>query len=418
MKLYVKVSLAILVAFAVMFVTLGILKSNFVDPSRDTYLREAHAPALDLAAREIAASSNRDATLQQMRSVFASPLELAPRDGRPAAGWFERDDEMYLFREVDRSHVLVLGPIHHFDPRSTLGLAILIASTLFLTIVVAYVLIAPPARRIRALAAATQQLANRNFTVRSADRNNDVIGELARHFNDMAAQIEKLVAAKQLLLQAVSHEFRTPLSRIRFELQLLEESTTSAERERRFAAIDESLIELDDLVGELLAYTRDGRRMKLVLEEVSPAEIAREVARTLQPLRSEIIVRVDAHTLTTVYAHPKYLRRAIQNLVVNAVRHAHTEVVVVVDEREREIAVTIRDDGAGIPEEARERIFEPFVRLDESRSRDDGGTGLGLAIVRRICEWHGGSVVVEPCPVGTKFVLTLPRTRSTAVVDD
>jgi two-component system sensor histidine kinase RstB len=287
--------------------------------------------------------------------------------------------------------------------------ALLIVLALLLAGVVAYWLVAPLARRIRALAGTTLRLANRDFAARSADTARDALGDLARRFNDMAAEIESLIETKQQLLQAVSHEFRTPLSRIRFELALLAESTSESESARRFEAIDESLVEMDDLVGELLAFVQLDGRPQLSVERVSPADLADEVARAIQPLRAEVAVRVDARAQTKIDAHPKYLRRALQNLVVNAIRHARSEVVIEVDDRGGALAMTVRDDGLGIPDGARERIFEPFVRLDESRSRDEGGAGLGLAIVRKICEWHGGSVIAAPAERGARFVMTLPR---------
>jgi two-component system sensor histidine kinase RstB len=409
MKLYAKVVLGVVLAFMLMFVTMGVLKRYYVDPTREQMLRDASVGGLALAAAEVSTAPDREAALQHLRPSFQLALELAPREGRAASGWFWRDDAMYTFRAVDAQHVLVLGPFPDIDRASAFMGVLVIVLSLLLAAVVAYWLVAPLARRIRALASTTLRLANRDFAARSADKAKDALGDLSRRFNDMAAQIESLIETKQQLLQAVSHEFRTPLSRIRFELANLAESTSEAESARRFEAIDESLVELDDLVGELLAFVQLDGRMQLSVEKVSPAELAGEVARAIQPLRAEVAVRVDARAQTKIDAHPKYLRRALQNLVVNAIRHARSEVVIEVDDRDNALAMTVRDDGLGIPDAARERIFEPFVRLDESRSRDEGGAGLGLAIVRKICEWHGGSVVVAPADRGASFVMTLPR---------
>lgn len=410
MKLYAKVTLGVVLAFTLMFTTMGILKVLYADPVREELLRDTAAGGLELASREIAASPDRDAALQRLQPMFAQPLHVEARNNRPASGWFGSTGAMHTFRALDDNYVLVLGPFPEIDRGSPVFGVLLIAVAILLAALVAFWLVSPLARRIRALAAATHRLANRDFGARSDDKSNDVLGELARHFNDMASQIEGLIAGKQHLLQAVSHEFRTPLSRIRFELQLLAESASEAERARRFAAIDESLVEMDDLVGELLAYVRfDDRKLQLLVEEVSPAEIADEVVRAIQPLRCEINVRIDARDETTIDAHRKYLRRALQNLVVNAIRHARSEVVIEIEDHDVELVVTVRDDGTGIPDAARERIFEPFIRLDDSRSRDEGGVGLGLAIVKRICEWHGGSVAAEPSEQGAKFVLKIPR---------
>jgi signal transduction histidine kinase len=100
----------------------------------------------------------------------------------------------------------------------------------------------------------------------------------------------------------------------------------------------------------------------------------------------------------------------VRNLADNAVRHAETTVRFGVREHDAVSVVTVADDGPGIPREDRERIFERFARLDESRSRDDGGTGLGLSIVRDIVQRHGGSITVDAIPgSGTRFIVELPR---------
>lgn len=409
MKLYAKVALGVALAFSLLFVTMALVKRHYVDPAREGLLREASAPGLELAAHEVAASPDRDTAVRRLAPRFAPPLVLAPRAPDHAGGWFERGDAMYMVREVDPATSLVLGPFPRLDPAPFHVGAIVIATALVLAGAVAFALVAPLVRRLRALATTTRRLADGDFAARSTDVSTDALGDLARRFNDMAAQIESLLEGKRQLLQAVSHEFRTPLARLRFELELLESSADTAEHARRLAAIDASLGELDDLVGELMTYTQfDGRQPNFVLETVAPADIAREIAAGVRPLRGDIDVRVVERAPVVIDAHPKYLRRAIQNLVVNALRHARHEVVVEIDRGERAVTVEVRDDGPGIPEAARERVFEPFVRLDDSRCRDAGGVGLGLAIVRRICEWHGGSVAALASDEGARLVIAWP----------
>src|SRR5690606_18910513 len=107
----------------------------------------------------------------------------------------------------------------------------------------------------------------------------------------------------------------------------------------------------------------------------------------------------------------RYLQRAIQNLVANACRHAHSKVKVTLSEESRMVRLDVEDDGDGVPPQARQDIFKPFARLDDSRTRSSGGYGLGLSIVQKIMAWHGGNVMVDESPSlqGARFSLMLPR---------
>ena len=107
---------------------------------------------------------------------------------------------------------------------------------------------------------------------------------------------------------------------------------------------------------------------------------------------------------------PTQLTRLVRNLLLNAGRHAHRQVAVTLSEDENTIRLIVDDDGAGIPADQRDRVFERFVRLDDARTRDDGGVGLGLALVASITQHHGGRVRIDDSPLGgARFDITLPR---------
>ncbi len=120
---------------------------------------------------------------------------------------------------------------------------------------------------------------------------------------------------------------------------------------------------------------------------------------------SKLKANVDAH----------YLERAIQNLLVNAKRYAKHQVLLSLKSNDGEVEITVDDDGCGIPPEQHEAILQPFVRLDESRSKGRGGFGLGLAIVSRIVSWHQGQIAIDASPLGgARFSIRLPLQRLTA----
>ena len=113
-----------------------------------------------------------------------------------------------------------------------------------------------------------------------------------------------------------------------------------------------------------------------------------------------------------VEAEERYLHRVLQNLVTNALRYAQSRIVMRVEESEDQVVIHVDDDGPGIPEHERERVFKPFARLDKSRHRASGGYGLGLSIVKRIVDWHGGEIRVDESPEGgARFTVTLPKSQ-------
>lgn len=161
------------------------------------------------------------------------------------------------------------------------------------------------------------------------------------------------------------------------------------------------------LVDQLLLLTRvDEDRLGDRREEVDLDDLARTEASRL---RNGVAVDTSRVADGRVYGDELALGQVVRNLLDNAVRHAAGRVEVRLDRVGHRVVLTVDDDGAGVPEDQRDRVFERFVRLDEARARDDGGSGLGLAIVREICRAHGGEATVETSPLGgARFVVDLP----------
>lgn len=235
----------------------------------------------------------------------------------------------------------------------------------------------------------------------------DEVARLATTMNTMLERLEVSASRQRGFLADASHELRTPLTVVQAELevalahpgqdwncvagQVLEET-------RRMARIVEDLLILaraDD--GQLVARMGPVDLDELVLDE------ARSV-RTRGP-----VVDVGRVSAGRVVGDADHLRRVVRNLCDNAVRHASTKVTLELGGVGDQVQLVVADDGPGIPERHREKVFERFARLDESRSRSGGGAGLGLAIVREIVTFHGGCVAVEPSDVGARVVVRLPR---------
>ena len=297
------------------------------------------------------------------------------------------------------------------------GAYFLIGVLLFILVVIGgavYLLLHPFERRIYALTDVARDFGEGKWNSRARVERDDAIGALARTFDDMADRIETFIERQKELLRAVSHEFRTPLARLFFMVDDAQDAPTAEEKNRHLGRIDGSLQELNDLVEELLTFVRlDGRTEETpALETVDIGATVDDVAAVISDLRSDLSINVECGDLS-IPAIPRLLRRAVLNLATNAARYADERVEISCHRQGDTVHLHVDDDGPGIPREAREKIFEPFIRLDESRTAESGGVGLGLAIVQRIAALHNGRINVDDSPLGgARFTLSLPAPPS------
>ena len=240
------------------------------------------------------------------------------------------------------------------------------------------------------------------------------IGSLANVFDTMASDIESLLNQQRDLLNAVSHELRTPLTRLDFGLALALSDDLPAATRERLQGLVAHIRELDELVLELLSYSRLQNPARLPEQvEVSLDEFIDSVLGSVdEELESpDIVIDVWLHgQLERFSLDPRLTARALQNLLRNAMRYCEKRIQVSVQVLAHGCEIWVDDDGIGIPDDERERIFEPFYRLDRSRDRATGGFGLGLAISRRALEAQSGTLTVEASPLGgARFRLWLPN---------
>lgn len=235
---------------------------------------------------------------------------------------------------------------------------------------------------------------------------NDEIALLARTMNDMLDRLERASMKERQFVSDASHELRSPVASIRTQLETAlryPDDVDWPDVARVVLAEDERL---EHLVGNLLAMARleEGRlgpRGDVDLDELVMAQAPR--------LRDLVELDLSAVSAGRVWGNGDELTSVVRNLLDNAARHARGRAAVSVSEQGPWVLLTVADDGAGVPAEQREQVFERFARLQEGRSRDSGGTGLGLALTRRIVEHHGGRIHVEDGPLGgARFVVSLP----------
>ncbi len=322
-----------------------------------------------------------------------------------------REDDYFHLKRLGNTDLMIrLGPFKYlsFKPFEITGLIVITTLTLGLLILgwTSYFW-----RQLNKIREATSAFGRGAFSARAVVPKYSSLSTIAASFNDMAAQIERLVSSHKQLVNSVSHELRTPISRIRFGLESLR-TADSKETPQHLAGIRNDVDELDDLVSELLSYSRFERmesRMNLQPHQLLPwlkeyMQVAQEYADVPLSFTSKTITED-----TLVKFDPRQLERAIHNLLQNGNRYASRMIEVVLIKHPRWVEIRVEDDGSGIREEDRERLFDPFVRLDSSRNRENGGYGLGLSIVREIARGHHGTVTVEESILGgAAFSLKIP----------
>nr|WP_314584746.1 ATP-binding protein [uncultured Pseudomonas sp.] len=276
-----------------------------------------------------------------------------------------------------------------------------------------YVWLRPHWRDLERLRRTAARLGKGHLGERTAISPRSDIGEVARAFDDMAQELEALIVQQRDLLNAVSHELRTPLSRLEFGLALLQADPLPAETHRQLEQLVRHVRELDALVDELLSFARlqssqqPPERLSLELEAFLDSVLA-DFAEEQE--RRGVVMHLDlTQAPRQVELAPRLTARALQNLVGNALRYCQREVWVAVRGDGEALLIAVEDDGEGIPAAERERVFEPFYRLDRSRDRATGGFGLGLAISRRAVENQGGRLDLSAgAQGGARFEIRLP----------
>jgi signal transduction histidine kinase len=267
------------------------------------------------------------------------------------------------------------------------------------------------------LRAATQELARGNLHARVAPafgNRRDELASLGADFDMMAEKIETLITSQRRLLGDISHELRSPLARLNVALELArqragEEASGALQRIQREAE------NLNEMIGQLLALTRlEGEAEGVNKISFDLAQLIRDIVddADYEARNRNRSVRLEAPEACALLGNEQLLRRAIENVVRNAVQYtAEATTVEVKLVCGVQTTITVRDHGSGVPAEVLDKLFRPFYRVDEARDRNSGGTGLGLAIAERAVRLHGGTVEAANVATGGLAVtIVLPST--------
>ncbi len=346
-----------------------------------------------------------------------------------------------LTADNGRRYMLIIDmpPEEHpfFGPHGVPGLGILIA--IISSGLVCYILARYLTSPIVQLRAATQKLASGDLTARAGmpgSRRHDEMAELMRDFDRMAERLEDLVTAQSRLLTDISHELRSPLARLNVALELARQRSGPDARSA-LDRIDREANRLNELIQKLLTIARLEAGQESIEKvpvdlELIIHEIAKDAAFEAQTRHCEVEATIVDDCV--VMGSPSLLHSAIENVVRNAIRYTHegTSVEVRLEQGvglanptpqnsalnhdgvgKPEAVVRVTDSGPGVPEDALDKLFRPFYRIDDARGRQTGGVGLGLAITDRAVRLHGGTIRVSNRPQGGLMVeIRLPLTSA------
>jgi two-component system sensor histidine kinase CpxA len=273
-----------------------------------------------------------------------------------------------------------------------------------------WLLVADLVRPIRRLSAAVQRFGRGALDARAPLTRRDEIGQLAMSFNEMASRIETLVASERRLLQDVSHELRSPLTRLNLGIELLR---TATDREQAADRLQREASRLSDLVATLLEVARlEGDPLAAPAAAVNVAEVLHDSISDAitEAVHRQITVSASGTADGIARGNAELLRRAFDNVIGNAIRYAPagTDVTITSTRTALEQIVEVRDSGPGVQEEQIARLGDPFYRADAARSGSTGGVGLGLAIARRAVHLHRGTIEISNAHPGLRVTIRIP----------
>ncbi len=282
------------------------------------------------------------------------------------------------------------------------GYFIILLLLLTVIFVAVYLVIRRILRPVKLLSKSVHEIAAGNLDYQASVRSRDELGELTESFNDMKNSLKNMLKSKERLLRDVSHELRSPLTRIKVAIEFIENTNLRK-------TIEEEVDEMEQMIAEILETERLaylGGNLKA--EDIDVIPLINEISDELNIKRAALKV-TDSGRPMMLKGDRKWIKIIIRNVLDNAVKYSNADaypVEIVLSESGDTRSIEIRDHGAGIEEKNLPYVFEPFYRADGSRSRKTGGYGLGLSICKKVIEAHGGSIDIKSrAGEGTSIIL-------------
>jgi signal transduction histidine kinase len=267
-------------------------------------------------------------------------------------------------------------------------------------------------RPLRSLDEGVKQVGEGNFEFRVANKRQDEIGELVDAFNQMSNKIKSMMKEKEQLLLDVSHELRSPITRMKLALEFVED-------EKSKSSIEEDLLEMESMIAELLESARlKNPGSNLSKENIQLNDLISNVTSAYTNSKPGVIF-IAPESKITLLADRKRFQICLRNIIENALKYSKEQseaVVIEAQEQQDNIQIIITDYGVGIPQSDQQHVFEPFYRVDKSRNSKTGGYGLGLNLCKNIVKAHGGEIYLNSIEnEKTSFTLVFPKLKGKAL---
>ncbi|MFG1172508.1 two-component system sensor histidine kinase RstB [Erwiniaceae bacterium CAU 1747] len=411
-KLFIQFYLLLFVCFLVMAMLVGLVYKFTAERAGRQSMDDLMKSSLYLMRSELREIPPRDwnRTINNLDLNLSFKLHIEPMSKyqldpptlrRLRAGEIVALDDEYTFlQHIPRSHyVLAVGPIpylFYLHEMRLLDIALLAFIGISLALPV-FIWMRPHWQDMLKLENAAQRFGQGHLDERIHFDSASSLLRLGVAFNQMADNINTLVASKKQLIDGIAHELRTPLVRLRYRLEMSDNLS-----EAESTALNRDIGQLEGLIEELLTYARlDRPQVELNLQSLDLAQWLHERLQDIRLVNPDTDIALDTPQRENHgVADPRLMERVLDNLVNNALRYAGNRLRVGLWFDGNIACLQVEDDGPGIPQEERQRVFEPFVRLDPSRDRATGGCGLGLAIVHSVAQAFGGYVTIDSSPLG------------------
>lgn len=354
-------------------------------------------------------------TLDDSNNI-ALPITLQKQLSQSGGLLLATDEQAYLLREIPKHNQKLLKLQLPLVTEENQQLNIFLTAVLYLgvcTILIAWLF--PLARRLYILTKAAAKIGKGELNVRVPINKFSYIHQLEKSFNQMASQIEKLMADNKLLARSLSHDIRTPMSCLRFGVEAALDCSDIEKKNVYLNRMEAELTNMETMTSAFLSYAGMERQgVNLKLETVNINQFINDICHDFQALAEQYNISLSCQLLDQSINYKldcHWFQRALQNLISNAVQYAESKVVLTLSLTHNQIEIIIEDDGKGLAKNKLDVIFDPFVKLDTDRSREDGHFGLGLAICQKVIHWHKGEILAKNSTnlSGASFIITLPK---------
>lgn len=422
-KLFIQFYLLLMASFLLVTLLVGGVYKLTAERSSEKSLTDLMDSVMTLLERELT-DVPQDQWQQQLATLdldLSFPVHIERTQDQPlddeafaalqAGEIVMLEDKSLCIEQIpDTNYVLVAGPIpylsfqHEIEDFDYLLLALL-GISLGLPV---FIWMRPHWRDLLSLERTARRLGKGDLSARIHLDDTSSLQRLGRAFDQMADNIQEVIASKKRLTDNVAHELRTPLVRLRYRLEMLDPPLSEVAQQ----GIERDISHLETLIDEMLTYARlDRPQLTLTYQAFSPAQWLQQRQYDWQSLLDSKQLQIDTIPDEWVWhGDIKLLDRLSDNLLSNALRYGQQKVTIKLSQEAGWNTIAVEDDGPGIPTEQRAAIFDAFVRLDPSRDRATGGFGLGLAIVQGIMHAHKGNAFVETSALGgARFVCRWPE---------